>query len=129
MSSKSSSSKRGPLANAGGAPIKSKYKCIVPECSNECRGDKLKEHYLSKVDYKILSQVKRFSQDMAYYEINKIENLSIRYHTKYFFDKKCFTIQDIPSYKNHKRTGTFENINPFKRCMIFKGTMYKIFHQ
>ena len=59
MSIRSSSSKRGPLGSAGCAPSRSNYKCIVPECSSECRGDKLKDHYISNVNYEVLSVVKK----------------------------------------------------------------------
>ena len=55
--------KRGPLAAAGAAPVKTLYKCLVPECGSEIRGDKLQSHYSSKVDFHLLQEIQHASSE------------------------------------------------------------------
>ena len=58
--------KRGPLKKAG-AVAKSSYKCLVPECSKEIRGDELKNHYLSKVDFDLLNTLTKCAKGVGFF--------------------------------------------------------------
>lgn len=109
-----STGKRGPLKKAG-AVAKSSYKCLVPECAKEIRGDELKIHYVSKVDFDLLSTLTNVPKELALTRINCCKDESTKLHTKFFFNSSRFQTKDIPSYIYHKRPPTsFQT--PFARC-------------
>lgn len=125
LMSKMNVGKRGPLPSAGpAAPARSLYKCLVTECSAVIRGDRLKTHYSSKVDFKILTQMKGLSSEQALPLLESIGNSDIKAHTKYFFEQKIFSPDATPTYKQHKRPQG-ELMNPFQRCKLLKGKMKK----
>lgn len=107
--------KRGPLKKAGANNVKASYKCLVPECTKEIRGDELKSHYTSKVDFELLSTLKSVSSELALARICSGKNDEKNHHTRYFFEKEWFTIEQIPSYKNHK-TSVTPIKSPFIQC-------------
>ena len=107
--------KRGPLPTAGGPPAKFNYKCIVPDCQKLIRGDKLKEHYVTWVDFDLLKTVKTIDKSNAFAQISKEKNVEKQNHTKFFYEKEKFSITDIPGYKSHTKRSE-PKLNPFERC-------------
>ena len=108
------------MPSAGGPPAKSTYKCLVPDCNILIRGDRLKEHYTSKVDFELLSSIKSLDKSLATAKIDEIQNLDNRKHTSYFYDNKKFSPHDIPNYKSHKRP-LEKRLNLFERCKSARG--------
>ena len=109
--------KRGPLKKAGVNLSKTFYKCLVPECDRQMRGDHLRSHYLSKVNFQKLQNVKNIENDLALESINAIADEVEKKHTQFFFATKKFTENDIPSFKEHKSCADVSDLqNPFQRC-------------
>ena len=104
--------KRGPLKKET-SNTKLMYPCKV--CSKKFRGDELKNHYIAKVDFDKLENLKTATEATARSSINSIDNEEKRSHTQFFCDKKWFVKTDIPSYKQHKRPGQ-SMLTPFLLC-------------
>ena len=114
----SSLGKRGPLKKEG-AVSKTYYNCKV--CEKRIRGDELRAHYLSKVNFNILNEAKTLPKLSALSKINSIDDTDKQKHTKYFYEQKYFSRDDIPSYKHHKRP--VQNVEtPFDMCKKNKGS-------
>ena len=116
--------KRGPLPSVGSAPARSNYKCLVPECNCEIRGDKLRSHYVSKVDFQILAQIKHSPAEIALQTIESLNPEDKKFHTKHFYNNNIFDMDGIPSYKNHKRP-LAKLKTPFDRCKSVSKGIYK----
>ena len=110
--------KRGPLPKAGNPNSREKHKCVVTECGRELRSDSLKLHYTNKVDFKLLTEIKSLDRKES---LSKLDILSQdkKLHTRYFFDNKIFSLDQIPK-ETRKRQST---LSPFERCKILKGSI------
>jgi hypothetical protein len=109
------SRKRGRLPSPGDQPpSKTTYKCLA--CIDFIRGDRLTEHYRSKVDFKILSEISLLSPDLAkqkVVELNDTIDPNVKIHTLYFYQNKL-SEDNIPDYKQHKTQVL--KLTPFQQC-------------
>ena len=114
--------KRGPLGGINGPLVKNNFKCLVQDCASEIRGDKLKQHYNTWVDFSVLAEVEHKTFSYSQTKINSIEDEIKRSHTLHFYKSKIFSVRNIPSYKSHKRVHP-DLPDPFARFKISKGIL------
>lgn len=115
-----STKRRGPLPMQGGPPARNQYKCLIPTCNGQFRGDKLKGHYTTTVNFDLLQKSKIKTAEQSKALIAAISDENERTHTQYFFESKWFSKEDIPSYAKHKTKRCNPTMNPFEQCKAAK---------
>jgi hypothetical protein len=105
--------KRGRLPSPGSLPPNKKdYKCKA--CVELVRGDRLQNHYRSKVDFKILKEVSLLDDESKKEKLNGILDEIVRQHTIFFLENG-FNDTKLPEYKNHHAPSVVKR-TPFEVC-------------
>ena len=107
------------MSSGGLPPSKQMYECLVSDCNERIRGDKLKDHYKKYVKFALLEEDGEGQQ-------TKIQHLQRKEadHTQYFIQEN-FDTHSIPGYKRHTKApftasssdpdSSFDNQSPRKR--------------
>ena len=86
------------ISSSGGMPpSKQMYACLVPNCKEPIRGDKIRDHYKKFVNFPLLEE-----NDLRQNKKLQVLNCKEAEHTQHFINKNL-DAHSIPGYKKHKK--------------------------
>ena len=101
-----SSRKRGRLSSGIAPQSREYYKCVVENCDQSLRGDRITEHFQKNAKLAVLDEAKKLvipgdlTNALQYCNRMLIYDIMLKNHTKYLL-YNSYTSTNLPNWKSH----------------------------